>query len=100
MSNETWDYIADAAVRYTDSQTEQRWREAVLYWLSRAASDSAVEFSRLCKEGVPAEHARMSVQLSMDHAMGVQAAEQILGVDYAQWLKARGGTSDFASAFV
>lgn len=93
MSNETWDYMAAAASDYLavvqSNEAEETEPTAFAYpiahFLSRVAADSAVEYSRLLEGGVPPEHARMSVQLTLDHHYAMMAAREIIPHDYAEW---------------
>lgn len=96
----TWDFMLAAASAYAHTITEAAlegqpptaFGEPVAFWLNQTATDSAIEYSRLLREEVPAEHARVAVQLTAGHAIGLLAAEEILGVGYDEWRQRQGDT--------
>lgn len=106
MSTETWDYMAAAAGDYlavlesngTEEAEPTAFGRAIPFFLSKVASDSAIEFARLLQERVPAEHARMSVQLTMDHHYAMEAAREIIPFDYDEWRTEREFGQQFPSA--
>jgi hypothetical protein len=95
MSNETWDYIAEAASAFaaSDDGANEPYYEGICYLLAREASEAAIEFARLTKEGVPEEHARMAVQLTVGHGAAISVARAVLGVDHTEWRQSGGVTS-------
>jgi hypothetical protein len=94
---ETWEYIAQAAAEYAQSDpADDRFYEPMLYLLNRASSEAAVEFARLTKDGVPEAAARMAVQLSMEHSVAMTAAMGILDADYEEWRKTGSATLDYS----
>lgn len=85
--NETWDYIAAAAEVYASRAdgADDPYYEGICYLLGREASEAAIEFARLRKEGVPVDHARMSVHLATGFGAAMTTAHGILDVSYEEW---------------
>lgn len=105
--NRTWDYVLEAAECYAHVNLEAidegngatAFGEPIVYWMNRAASDSAHEFYRMVAElGMPERVAQVAVQLSPDMVMAMSAAQEILGLDYGEWLKAKVGPSEYLPA--
>lgn len=96
MSSETWDYLAHAAQTYSEDcdPADDPFYEGIIYLLNRAASEAAVEFARLVESGVPERHARMVVQLSMEHSVAMGVAHPAIDADYYAWRKTQDAPND------
>ena len=107
-TTQIWDYLLAAADGYAGqlrraqqtASDEPPLAEPIVFWLNRAASDTAHDFAKMIEMGVPPQVAQMAIQLSADTMVALSAAHEILGRNYEEWQKTGSSGVPFESAFV
>jgi hypothetical protein len=101
-NTEPWDYVAEAGALWLladDGEGLQALREAVPYWLQTTAARSALEYAELVAKGIPRPHALTMVVSGADHMIAYDAAQEIHGLNYEEWLAGPKFNRSFPSSY-
>lgn len=102
-NTEPWDYVADAGAKWARTGIADGHllglRDAVPYWLQTTSARSAIEYAELVTKGVPRSHAMAMVVSGADYMIAYDAAQEIHGLNYEEWLTGPKFDQSFPDAY-